>query len=411
MKLNKLQQKIISVLEPLPIENKHLPAVSIIERSQIRVGETVTGILRSLRRGEPMNWDPWILKDGNVYRLFYLRGLEGQNPWWTVSKICGAISTDLKHWQDLGTLLEPEPANYWESARIFAGCTYKENGIYYLFYSAGGKEGIHIEAIGLATSRDGLHFSRYSNNYLLKPDDDDTWYGRCNCTEPFHWRDPYIFKDDKTGSYYMFICASAKTSGNFQGCIGLAVADKISGPYKLLPPAVKVPVDAAEEWPYYHMERPQVIYRDGKYHLFFSCFKMFMNPKWLQKVNSKRVTNSSLYWYISDSIEGPYQPVNNNNFIVRGSEKTGMYGTNFLQVSSEPEEFVAYGWYHRLHTLGVSQAFAAIWKNTSNPLDSNSDLRSRRSHFQQFALDTLQISLAPRKRMRHEIQFSMPSKH
>lgn len=375
MKLNKLQQKIISVLEPLPIENKHLPPTSIIERSQIRIGETVTGILRSLRRGEPMNWDPWILKDENVYRLFYLRGLEGQTPWWIVSKLCGAISTDLIHWQDIGTILEPEPANDWESGRIFAGCTYKEDGIYYLFYSAAGKEGIHLktEAIGLATSRDGLHFTRYSNNYLLKPDDDDPWYGIWDWTAHFHWRDPYIFKDD-TGKYYMFICASAKAPGNFQGCVGLAVADKITGPYKILPPAVQVPIDTAEDWPYYHLERPQVIYKGGKYHLFFSCFKMYMNPRWLQKVNSKRVTNSSLYWYVSDTVEGPYKPINDDDFIVRGSETTGIYGTNFMQVSTDPEEWIAYGWYHRLHALAVSQAFRVDWKNT-------------------WHLDTLKISL------------------
>ena len=352
MKLNKLQQKIISVLEPLPIENKHLPSTSIIERSQIRIGETVTGILRSLRRGEPMNWDPWILKDENVYRLFYLRGLEGQTPWWIVSKLCGAISTDLIHWQDIGTILEPEPANDWESGRIFAGCTYKEDGIYYLFYSAAGKEGIHLktEAIGLATSHDGLHFTRYSNNYLLKPDDEDPWYGIWDWTAHFHWRDPYIFKDD-TGKYYMFICASAKAPGNFQGCVGLAVADKITGPYKILPPAVQVPIDTAEDWPYFHLERPQVIYKGGKYHLFFSCFKMYMNPSWLQKVNSKRVTNSSLYWYVSDSVEGPYKPINDDDFIVRGSETTGIYGTNFMQVSTDPEEWIAYGWYHRLYAF------------------------------------------------------------
>jgi beta-fructofuranosidase len=376
MKINNFQQKIISILEPLPVENKHLPPTSIIERSQIRIGETVTGILRSLRRGEAVNWDPWILKDGDVYRLFYLRGLEGQTPWWTISKLCGAISTDLIHWQDLGTILEPNLANDWESGRISAGCTYKEDGIYYLFYSAGGNEGIHLknEAIGLATSSDGQHFSRYYNSYLLQPKDEDSWYGRCNWTGHFHWRDPYIFKDVKTGSYYMFICASSQTPGNFQGCIGLAVADKISGPYKLLSPAVQVPVDTADEWPYYHLERPQVIYKGGKYHLFFSCFKMFMNPRWLQKVNSKRVTNSSLYWYVSDTVEGPYQPINNDNFIVTGSEKTGMYGTNFLQVSTAPEEWIAYGWYHRLHTLAVSQAFRVDWKNTWN-------------------LDTLKISL------------------
>ncbi|MEW5858503.1 MAG: family 43 glycosylhydrolase, partial [Cyanobacteriota bacterium] len=294
MRLSKFQQKVISILEPLPVENKHLPSTNIIERGQIGIGETATRILRSLRRGQPMNWDPWILKDGDVYRLFYLRGLEGQNPWWKISKICGAISTDMKHWQDLGTILDLEPANYWESGRIYAGCAYKEEDTYYLFYSGGGTEGVHLkdEAIGLATSQDGLHFSRYSSGYPLKPDDDNPWYGRCNWIGHLHWRDPYIFKDDKTGKYYMFICASGRTPGNFQGCIGLAVADKITGPYEILPPAVKVPMEAANEWPFYHMERPQVIYKNGKYNLFFSCFKMFMNPKWLKKVNSKRVTNS-----------------------------------------------------------------------------------------------------------------------
>lgn len=379
MNLNTLQQKIISTIEPLPLRNPLAASTNLIERGQIRIGETITGILRSLRQGEPMNWDPWILKDGDVYRLFYLRGLEGQNPWWTVSKICGAISTDMKQWQDLGTILEPEPANAWESGRISAGCTYKEDDTYYLFYSAGGKElpDLKNEGIGLATSRDGLHFSRHSKEYLLRPDDSDRWYGRSNWTLHYHWRDPYIFKDDKTGSYYMFICASSKVSGNFQGCIGLAVADKISGPYKLLPPALEAPVDAADNWPYYHLERPQVIYKGGKYHLLFSCFKMFMNQKWLQTLKHKRITNSSLYWYISDSITGPFKPVNDDEYIVRGSERTGMYGINFLQVSN-PEEFIAYGWYHRIHALEVSPAFRVIWKNTS--------------YQQQFDLDSLEIS-------------------
>lgn len=49
----------------------------------------------------------------------------------------------------------------------------------------------------------------------------------------------------------MFICASANVPGNFQGCVGLAVADKITEPYKMLPPAVEAPID--QDWPYYHL--------------------------------------------------------------------------------------------------------------------------------------------------------------
>jgi len=366
MKLSPLHRKIISYLEPLPTGHQDPTTIGLLEQGKLRLSETVTNILRYSRRGHPMVWDPWILKDGDVYRLFYLEGVEGQMPWWTISKIRGAISTDLEHWQELGTLLEPDSTNDWESGRVCAGCTYKEDGVYYLFYSAGGKEPPHLrnEGIGLAVSEDGLHFSRYSDRPLVMPNHDDPWYGRSNWTGHFHWRDPFLLKDEQTGKYYLFICASAKAPGNFQGCVGLAVADKVSGPYKILPPAVTIPTDAIKNWAYYHMERPQVIYREGKYHLFFSCFKMFFNQKWLQTIKHKQITNSSLYWYTSDQIHGPYQPINKDNFVVIDSEKTGMYGTNFLQISTNPEEYLAYGWYHRLHSLEVSKAFRVIW-NTS----------------------------------------------
>lgn len=407
MRLNPLQQKIISYLEPLPTGHQELTKVSIIERGKLRLSETITGILRRSRQGERMIWDPWILKDGDVYRLYYLEGVEGKTPWWTFSKICGAISPDLEQWQTIGTLLEANPNNDWESGRICAGCTYKEDGVYYLFYSAGGKELPHLrnEAIGLATSTDGLHFSRYSDYPLIMPDNDDPWYGRSNWTGHFHWRDPYIFKDEETGKYYMFICASAKVTGNFQGCVGLAVADNISGPYKILPPAVEAPVEALEDWPYYHLERPQVIYKNGKYNLFFSCFKQFFNPNWVQKLRHKRTTDSSLYWYISDSITGPYKPVNGDESIVKGSEKTGMYGTNFLQVSTEPEEYIAYGWYHRLHALEVSPTFRVSWENTCSSLAHPSEVlhdikpsNPARNDQKQFYLDTLEISLSNKNR-------------
>lgn len=380
MRLTPIQQKIISTIEPLPLRNPLAKSTNLIEKGQVKIGETVAGILRSLRQSQEMVWDPWILKDGDTYRMFYLQGLEGQNPWWTVSKICGAISTDLQHWQNLGTILEANPHNDWESGRISAGCAYQEDGIYYLFYSAGGKELPHLknEAIGLATSTDGLNFNRISNNYLLKPENDDPWYGRSNWTNHYHWRDPYVFKDDKDGKYYMFICASSRVIGNFQGCVGLAVADTISGPYKLLPPAVEAPQKAEESWAYYHTERPQVIYRYGKYHLFFSCFKTFVNPQWLKSLKHKRITNSSLHWYISDNVTGPYKPVNDDDFIVRGSEKTGMYGINFLEISKDPEELIAYGWYHRIHTLAITKAFKVTWKDNTG---------------KQNYLDNLQISL------------------
>ena len=145
---------------------------------------------------------------------------------------------------------------------------------------------------------------------------------------------------------------------------------------------ITAPDNGVEDWPYYHLERPQVIYKNGKYYLFYSYFKMLMNPKWLQKVKHKRVTNSSLHCYISDRIDGAYEPINQDDLIVKWSEKTGMYGTNFLKTSTEPEEFIAYGWYHRLHALAISPTFRVIWKNKEPQIQPNTSkvsiLRSKR---------------------------------
>jgi beta-fructofuranosidase len=318
-----------------------------------------------LRRSDRV-WDPWIFQDGDVYRLFYLKGPKYADPWWSNSIICSAVSTDMKRWKELGVVLEPDPENAWEAGRIFAGFTYKEDGVYYLFYSAAGqgKSEILDEAIGLATSTNSLYWKRYSTNPLLKPNHLNSWYGKVN--NHFQWRDPYIVKDCNTDQYYMFISSSLKDDNNsqFRGCIGLAVADKVTGPYELLPPALTPFVEGTKESLFYEMERPQVIYKGGKYHLFFSCWHHKLNPKCLQKWTSKEVTNSSLYWYISDKITGPFKPASEFP-VVRGSEKTGLYGTNFFPAPDFSEEFIAYGWYHRLSVLEVSPVYRVHWNDNS----------------------------------------------
>ena len=137
---------------------------------------TAKRIFDYLRKGK-LDWDPWILKDGDIYRLFYLVGSNKVDPWWKKGAVYGAISTDLKHWTDVGVMLESGSANSWESGRICAGSACKDNNNYYLFYSASKADSeILQEGVGLATSTDGLHWQRYSHNPLLEPD--DRWYSR-----------------------------------------------------------------------------------------------------------------------------------------------------------------------------------------------------------------------------------------
>ncbi|MBW4575452.1 MAG: tetratricopeptide repeat protein [Aphanothece sp. CMT-3BRIN-NPC111] len=327
------------------------------------------GYSLSLRKGYGV-WDPWLLKDDNVYRLFYLTGDRKATPFWSVGEVGAATSTDLKTWKYLGIVLKPALDSQWESGRILAGNVYKENGIYYLFYAASPPQPLILqEGIGLATSVDGLHWERRSTQFLQL---DPRFYGYTSAgvnsslyqeVKHFAWRDPYIVKEPDTGKYYMFITACVQSmKSNFKGCIAVAVADKIDGAYEVLAPAAYPLIEETEEGIFYEMERPQVIYKDGKYYMFFSTHPQTINPKWLAQVGTDRITDSSLYWYVSDKITGPFKPVVEKP-VVKGSEKTGLYATNLISGSNG--DLIAYGAHTYTFTLEVSPRFPVRWENGS----------------------------------------------
>lgn len=326
---------------------------------------------------QPPRWDPWMLWDGEGYRLFYLSGRTDQIPWWKTSWICEAHSSDMRHWLHLGPALEPLANAGWESGRLFAGSIYKEDDTYYLFYSAARESDIAQEAIGLATSSDGRQWQRSEQPLLSFENavEGDRYVGKCNWAGHLHWRDPYIVKEPVTQKYYLFFCTSLTGSALYQGGVGLAVADQLAGPYQLLAPAAgpglpNAETDESSRWPFYHLERPQIVYFQGKYHLFFSCFKEFVNPAWLEKVGPEKVTDSTLYWYTCDQLTGPFLPVSELP-VVPGSHATGLYGTTFFPLhdrgdwqqaaQSDTLEMTVLGWYYDSYQLAVSQEFRAIW--------------------------------------------------
>ena len=330
---------------------------------------TVAKIVRSIRT-DSYKWDPWILKDDDYYRLYYLMAPKPSPSvdFWSQGTIYGAVSKDLRNWKPTGVVLAPNVKNEWESGRMLAGSTYKKDGLYYLFYSASGSgKALKDERIGLATSSDGLNWQRSSSDYLFSENEWSQWYGRQVDTGHFHWRDPYIVQDHASGKYCMFIAAHLKhdTSSRYQGCVALATADNFAGPYKLQSPVAGPKISGIDDWPFTEMERPQIIFHQGKYHMFFSCWLWNLNPEWLKTVKNYRLRESSLYWFTADSITGPYKP--SSSFpVVPGSTQTGMYATNFLKDSKEEhEEYHAFGWNHRIYTLQTSRLFKVQFKDDS----------------------------------------------
>ncbi len=70
-------------------------------------------------------------------------------------------------------ILRPNTDNDWEARVVLNPAACYEDGVFYLLYRAAGNDKDHLIHIGLATSRDGIHFERVSDCPVLSPNVSD----------------------------------------------------------------------------------------------------------------------------------------------------------------------------------------------------------------------------------------------
>src|SRR5690554_2456012 len=122
--------------------------------------------------GEEGSWDSWavhsgpVIKENGVYKMYY----SGFSDLWGHWNIGLATSTDGINW-----IKHPEPilVGNMEEFQLGANSIIKKNGVYYLYYTAGYFQ--QTWWINLATSTDGINFTRYEGNPLLTTS--YTWEG------------------------------------------------------------------------------------------------------------------------------------------------------------------------------------------------------------------------------------------
>jgi hypothetical protein len=324
------------------LASKILPAGSSLRRLGLQIINSRYARKFYLKE---MVWDPWILSDGKRHYLFYLIDDTMDYPdncYWYNCDIALAVSNDLRNWESMGKVLSTDPEIPWESQRLCAGSAIQDNDTLYLFYSSAGKENILEEHICLASSANGLEWNRYENNPLLKIEPDNPWYGHSSRDGHLHLqcRDPHIMKHEEDGKYYIFFSASLKSSSvkEHLGCVGAAVANEVAGPYEFLPPVTGL-APGREETYGYEMERPQVVFLGGQYHLFWSTFQPNSHIDFI----ASNKTISRTYHFISDNFLGPYQP-HGSDPILRNPDGNALYGINLYPLPGREDAFFLYGW-------------------------------------------------------------------
>ena len=284
-------------------------------------------------------WDSWVLRDDSVtpplYRLFHLDAPQTPDPEarHDQARVRQAVSTDLRTWTDVGEALGPGDKGRWDDQAIWTGNVYRAaDGGYRFFYTGRNQRDGQLQRIGLAKSSDGVHFSR-SEHALLEPD--GRWYETTE-TSPVYkaWRDPTVGTDSATGEHVMLFTARTREGDSrYNGCIGAARASHLDGPY-----TATAPVLAPGR--YAQMEVPQVIERNGKVYLFFSCWASDYAPAWAEATGGGQ---SGLHAWVGDSLTGPFSPVNGDGVVTRTDDN--LYTVKLVDDPSRPGEYTALGWY------------------------------------------------------------------
>jgi len=322
-------------------------------------------------------WDPMLVNYQDTWYLYLLahKRDKDQGAFFTQgtfftrdNHIHGFFSKTLESWEDLGPIIQP-----WNNQqRLCAGSALAVDQTVYFF----GSYTFDIVPAEILDQR--LYLSTSSNGYAfynepkfhLEPD--PKWYGTRR-THPvtnemvFAWRDPFIFQDPKSRRYYLFTCAGAKRWG-VPPTVAVTVAENITGPYKILPPAVDttVKLNGKKQQAIGEIERIQIIYNKeyNKYYMLFSCWPFYVNQNFVRFCRSigHSITKSTIYILSSDLVTGTYR-FDPNCPVVRNSEKTGLYGSYMITQKTDGNgEYILTGWVPEHFTVYISDEYRVTWE-------------------------------------------------
>ncbi|MEZ4868285.1 MAG: hypothetical protein R3C14_43555 [Caldilineaceae bacterium] len=152
-----------------------------------------------------------------VFHLFYLLDEEhhqalgglGGHQW------AHATTTDLAEWVHQPLAIGITDAS---EGSICTGSVFFHDGVYYGFYATRNRD--RTQHLSLATSHDGIHFTKQQPNPLAVP---GPGYS------PYHFRDPFVFRNEATGPFHMLVTAKLEPYPvtGYGGCLAHLVSSDL----------------------------------------------------------------------------------------------------------------------------------------------------------------------------------------
>ncbi len=248
-----------------------------------------------LRLADRWVWDSWLADTGSEYHLFYLqapRSLGDQLERHFNASVGHAVSTDLRQWTELGTVLEAGPPGSWQGMAVWTGSVIEHEGTWYMFYTGTrrAKRGAE-QRVGLATSTDLATWTKHGADPVIELD--DRWYER---VEFDAWRDPWVMRDPDGAGFHALITARANHGPtDARGVIGHAWSPD------LLAWEVRPPLSDPGEFG--HLEVPQAEVVEGTAVLLFSVgLERFSHARRARLPNEEGGT----YLAVGESVLGPW---------------------------------------------------------------------------------------------------------
>lgn len=282
------------------------------------------------------NWDPMVCYDGARWWCYVLTTELKHSRITFFTKhnyITLFVSNDFINWEVIGPVNIPKAPG----ELLCAGTPLWKDGKLYFFLSSTIKrygEKLLDQRIFLLSSKNGVDFER-EDSFNLEPNPQyyaTERYDPENGDMMYAWRDPYLFHDPVSRRHYLYIAAGAAKWGT-PPKVAVAVSDSITGPYKLLPPALRFGpcnVDSPEIF-FKEIERVHIHYKEGSYHLFFSTWAWNLSEKCRSYFVGKGIplANGNVYHFISDKPEGPFR-IHSDAPVIMGSGHAQLYGTQII---------------------------------------------------------------------------------